>query len=164
MKDIKDYEGLYAITSCGRVWSYLSKMFMKPNKKQNGYLEVTLTRNGKKKSFLIHRLVAETYIPNPEQLPQVGHKDETRDKNYIRNLCWTSAKDNCNMPLHLERKSKSHMNNTNSKKVLCVETNIIYPSISEAARNQGCTPQNIYQACQSRYRIACGYHWRYIDE
>ena len=144
MKDIKNYEGIYAITENGEVWSYKSKKFLKPKVKTSGYLEVSLCKEGNKKSYLIHRLVAEAYIPNPEGLPQVSHIDESRDNNSVSNLCWASAAINCNMPLHLERKSKSQMNNATSKKVLCVETNVIYESLSEAARQLECSPQNIY--------------------
>lgn len=163
MRDIKDYEGLYAITSCGKVWSYRSKKFLKP-KERNGYLEVTLYHKGDRKSYLIHRLVAQAYIPNPQGLPQVSHIDETRNNNYINNLCWADAKSNCNMPKHLERKSKSHLNNSASKKVLCIETNTTYLSLSEASRQFGGTPQNIYRACKDNCKTAYGYHWRYADE
>ena len=163
MKDIKNYEGIYAITENGEVWSYKSKKFLKPKVKSSGYLEVCLCKEGNKKTYLIHRLVAEAYIPNPEGLPQVSHLDESRDNNKVNNLCWASATANCNMPLHLERQRKSQLNNSTSKKVLCIETNIVYESLSEAARQLECSPQNIYQACKKE-RKACGYHWRYVNE
>ena len=66
MKDIKGYEGLYAITSCGKVWSYRRKKFLKLRADQDGYLLVNLYNKGKPKGCLVHRLVAEAYIPNPE--------------------------------------------------------------------------------------------------
>lgn len=159
MKDIKNYEGLYAITEDGRVWGYKRNKFLKPKTRANGYLEVNLCKGGKTKSHLVHRLVAEAYIPNPNKLPQVSHLDETRNNNNVNNLTWASAKDNCNMPKHKKRKSESH-----SKAVLCVETNIIYPSMIEAARNMGCTSANISKACRQLNGKACGYHWRYVDE
>ena len=164
MKDIKDYEGLYAVTEDGRVWSYKSKKYLKPRTRANGYLEVSLCKGGKTKSHLVHRLVAIAYIPNPNKLPQVSHLDETRSNNNVNNLTWASAKDNCNMPEHKKRKSESHFNKAGSKAVLCVETNIIYPSMGEAARNMGCTSANISKACRQLNGKACGYHWRYADE
>ena len=106
MKDIKGYEGLYAITSCGKVWSYRAKRFLKPQKGSNNYLFVSLCKDGVHKHYRIHRLVAETYLPNPAGLPQVSHIDETRDNNCVNNLCWSTAKDNNNMPLRLQRHSK----------------------------------------------------------
>lgn len=163
MKDIKNYEGIYAITENGEVWSYKSKKFLKPKTKASGYLEVTLCKEGIKKSHLVHRLVAEAYIPNPEGLPQVSHIDESRDNNNVNNLCWASAAINCNMPLHLERKSKSQMNNATSKKVLCVELDTIYPSMSEAARQLECSPQAIRHAVIKGTK-SMGYHWRYVNE
>lgn len=162
MKDIRNFEGLYAITEDGEVWSYRANRFLKQKTKASGYKEVGLCRDGEQKWFLVHRLVAETYIPNPDNLPQVSHLDETRDNNCVSNLTWTDAKGNCNMPLHLQRKSKAHMNNVCSKAVVCVETGESYPSQSEAARVVGCCPQNIYKACKDQTKTACGYHWRKI--
>ena len=164
MKDIQGFEGLYAATSCGKIWSYKSKRFLKPKLRSNGYLEVTLCKDATKTSYLVHRLIAQTYIPNPDNLPQVSHLDESKDNNAVTNLCWVSAKTNCNMPLHIQRKSKSQLNNATSKQVVCIETGDIYPSMSEAARVIGCTPQNIYQACKFNYKTACGYHWRKLHE
>ena len=65
MKDIKGYEGLYAVTSCGKVWSYRRKIFLSPSYDNNGYLMVNLSVGGNVKTKYIHRLVAEAYIPNP---------------------------------------------------------------------------------------------------
>ena len=103
MKDILNYEGLYAITSCGKVWSYRSQKFLKPNIKKNGYLEVDLRKNGTHKFCLIHRLVAEAYIPNPLGLPEVNHKSEIKSENFVNNLEWMSAKDNRNYGSRNER-------------------------------------------------------------
>ena len=82
MKDIRGYEGLYAITSCGKVWSYRRKKFLKPGVIQGGYLNVVLTnKDGQQKNHRVHRLVAEAYIPNPEGKEQVNHKDENKYNN-----------------------------------------------------------------------------------
>lgn len=63
IKDIKGYEGLYAITSYGKIYSYTSKKFLKPIQQKNGYLRICLSKNNIRKNFLIHRLVIETYNP-----------------------------------------------------------------------------------------------------
>lgn len=95
MKDIKDFEGLYAITMSGRVWSYKSKKFLKPSADRYGYLKVTLYKNGKRKDNVpIHRLVAETYLPNPDNQPQVGHIDDNPKNNCWDNLYWTNNYNN----------------------------------------------------------------------
>ena len=100
MKDIKGYEGLYAITSCGKVWSYKKKMFLVPRANSKGYLRVKLFKDGKVKNYRIHRLVAEAYIPNTDNLPQVDHIDNDKTHNYVNNLQWITNRDNC-------RKSKN---------------------------------------------------------
>ena len=100
MKDIVGYEGLYAVTSCGKVWSYRRKKFLKPWTNRWGYLNVQLYKDGKGKIYKIHRLVAEAYLPNPDNLPQVDHIDGNKMHNYLNNLQWITLKDNC-------RKSKN---------------------------------------------------------
>ena len=65
MKDIKGYEGLYAITSCGKVWSHSRKRFRKLKTTTNGYVSVGLRKGSDQAEFFVHRLVAEAYIDNP---------------------------------------------------------------------------------------------------
>ena len=113
MKDIPGYEGHYAITSCGRVWSYKRNRFLKPSTDKYGYLHVVLYKNGKGKHKFIHQLVAEAYIPNPNNLPQVNHKDEVRTHNWINNLEWCDVTYNNN---YGTRNAKI------AKKVICLET------------------------------------------
>ena len=96
MKDIKGYEGLYGITSCGKVWSYKSKRFLKPSKTHYGYLSVVLMKNGERKFYYTHRLVAEAYIPNQNNMPHINHKDENKTNNCLQNLEWCDASYNNN--------------------------------------------------------------------
>ena len=114
MKDIKGYEGLYAITSCGQVWSYHSQCFIKQRLDQCGYLRVQLVKNGKRKNKTVHRLVAEAFVPNLDNKPQVSHKDECKTHNWVNNLEWATSKENNNMPLRRQRGSKSHMGELNA--------------------------------------------------
>ena len=69
MKDIKGYEGLYAATSCGKIWSYRRHKFLKPRKQRDGYLLVNLYRDGVQKTYQLHRLIAEAYLENLNDLP-----------------------------------------------------------------------------------------------
>jgi len=108
MKDIPGYEGLYAVTRDGRIWSYAKPyssktgMFMKPqlfiNRKNRTTPHVQhtvgLSKNGKRKSYLIHRLVAKTYIPNPENKPDINHKDTNPLNNLVSNLEWCTKLEN----------------------------------------------------------------------
>ena len=106
MKDVVGYEGLYAVTSCGKVWSYRNEKFLKPRDNGNGYLFVNLYKNGGYKPKQIHRLVAEAYIPNPDNLPQVNHKDENKANNCLQNLEWCDAKYNSNYGTRNEKIKK----------------------------------------------------------
>ena len=103
MRDIVGFEGLYAVTSCGKVWSYRSKKFLQPYM-VNGYLKVDLCYNGQKKKCRVHRLVAEAYIPNPEGKSDVNHIDEfDKTNNCVNNLEWMTRKENINYGTRTER-------------------------------------------------------------
>ena len=78
LKDIPGFEGLYAITTDGRVYSYKSKRFLKDTKAGVGYRKITLRKDGKSHQPYIHRLVALVYLDNPDNLPQVNHKNEDK--------------------------------------------------------------------------------------
>ena len=91
MKDIPGYEGLYAATSCGKIWSYKRKQFLKGRDNGHGYLKVYLSN---RKCFFIHRLVAMTYLTNPNNLSDVNHRDGNIRNNALTNLEWTSHQEN----------------------------------------------------------------------
>lgn len=107
MKDVVGYEGQYAVTSCGKVWSYKSNKFLKPKTDKDGYYKVNLYNKGKQKTFFIHRLVAEAYISNLDNLPQVNHKSEIKTENFINNLEWCTAEYNTNYGTRNERAGKT---------------------------------------------------------
>ena len=158
MKDVKEYEGLYAITSCGKVWSYKRKKFLKPGKTQNGYLNVSLCKNGKRKVYLIHRLVAEAYLPNPNGLPQINHKNENETINHINNLEWISVKDNINYGSHNERSAAARC-----KPVYCYELKKTFSSIKEAAEELNISGGNISSCCAGRRLSVNGYHFSFAE-
>lgn len=143
MRDIKGYEGLYAVTSCGRVWSYKSKRFLR-SKKDGEYFRLNLYKDGKQKTFLVHRLVAETYIPNPNGLETVDHIDNNTNHNWLSNLQWMTREDNT-------KKTKGIT-------VKCVETGEVFESYSAAARACNRAPGNIKDAIL-RGGKSGGYHW-----
>lgn len=160
MKDVVGYEGLYAITSCGKVWSYKSNKFLKPGVSQDGYLRVGLSKNGKLKTIEIHKLVAQAYIPNPENKPQVNHKDEDKTHNYVGNLEWITSKENMNYGTRNERFSEKRKTYSNKKrKVYCVELDREFESISQAARETGANASKICMVCQGKRKVCGGYHW-----
>ena len=154
MKDIKGYEGLYAITSCGKVWSYKSQKFLKPTKGTCGYLQIVLHKNGERKTCLIHRLVAEAYIPNPENKTDVNHKNEIKTDNYVNNLEWTTHKENMYYGTLKVRITKP---------VYCEELDKYFPSTNEAAHQLGIDQGSISKCCRGNRKTCGGYHWRYVQ-
>lgn len=156
MKDIKNYEGLYAITMTGRVWSYKSKKFLKPGVSGNGYILVRLYKDGKVKNFSVHRLVAETYIPNPNGKPQVGHIDDNPKNNCWDNLYWTTSLNNNNYGSRAESRY-------GAKKIVCLETGQIFRTVREAAKEVNLTPGSISSACHGKSKTCGGYHWKFIQ-
>ena len=159
MKDIKGYEGQYAVTSCGKVWSYASKKFLQPYDNHFGYLIVDLSTDGIVKHRRVHRLVAEAYIPNPENKPQISHLDDNKQNNSVNNLAWATAKENLNHGNWNER-----IRIRNCTKIRCVETGEIYKSQAAAARDLGICPQSIHHCIHGKQKTAGGYHWERVIE
>lgn len=167
-KDVPEYIGLYQVSNYGRVRSlnYLGHgktQIMKHNILKKGYHQVKFCKNNTSKCFLVHRLVAELFVdnPNPYEFNQVNHKDEDKDNNHSSNLEWCNNDYNCHYGTRSERSSKNNLNNPlRSKQVCCIETGIIYQSINEAQRQIGC--RNISSVCCGIRSTAGGYHWKYV--
>lgn len=160
MKDIAGYEGLYAITPYGEVWSYKRKRFLKPSTNTGGYFQVLLYKDGKRYCRFVHRLTAEAYLDNPENLPQVNHKDEVKTHNWISNLEWANAKYNNNFGTRNDRIAKAMINNPKrSHRIRCVETGEEFPSISECARNLGISQGNLSDHLHGRHKHVNGLHF-----
>lgn len=151
MKDIIGYEGLYAITSCGKVWSYKTKKFLKPFKVGHGYLKITLCKDGNCKDKKIHRLVAEAYLPNPNNYDTVDHIDFNTTNNCVNNLQWMSRSEN-------SRKKRS------VRKIYCFENEKIYESQTQAAKELGLNQGNISRVCQGIFKQTGGYHFKFVIE
>ena len=151
MRDVVGYENIYGITSCGRVWSYKYKKFLTPIADKDGYLRVSLYKNRKAKIFRIHRLVAEAYIPNPNNLPQVDHIDNDKTHNYVNNLQWITSRDNV-------RKGRI-------KPILQFDLNGNFIREWECARDVGRAAQiNICNCLKGKQKTALGYIWKYKED
>ena len=159
MKDVVGYEGLYAVTSCGKVWSYQSKKFLKPMVATNGYFYVNLYKEGQHKHYNIHRLVATAYLPNPENLPQVNHKDECKTNNCLQNLEWCDAKYNINYGNCIEKIS-------NSKKIPILQYDLDGNFIREwpSATDVGIEVKSFICKClKGKKPTAYGFIWKYKE-
>ena len=95
-KSIKDYENYYEVSTLGYVKSIKYNKILKPYVRPDGYATVVLCKNGKKKTYRVHRLVAETFIPNPKKLSEINHKDENKLNNKTSNLEWCTSHYNKN--------------------------------------------------------------------
>ena len=158
MKDIVGYKGEYAITDDGQVWSYLSNKFLKPFNK-DGYLRVELSGT----PYLIHRLVALTYIDNPDNKPVVDHIDHDRHNNCINNLRWvTVAENNNNLDQHYNhgfiQLQPVYMCDKNTHEKIK-----LFDSAAEASKylNNKSIKSNICKVCSGERKSAGGYYWQY---
>ena len=156
--------GLYQVSNLGRVKSLprfhkTRETILKPGIQKRGYLYVNLCKNNKCKTHRVHRLVAETFISNPNNLSEVNHIDENKTNNCIDNLEWCDRNYNLNYGTRSLQFSKSR-----GTSVRCVETNITYYSAREASRKTGIYQSSISRCCNNEYgfKTAGGYHWEYV--
>lgn len=198
-KDIQGYEGLYQVSNLGRVKSverfvdnlvrghyWQEERILKTCKRTNGYADVLLSKDGKRKNFNIHRLVAIAFIPNPENLPQIDHINADKTDNSVNNLCWVTAKQNVNNPLNMAhligennpfygkkhtdasklKMRKNHVSyygalNHASRKVINIETNEIFLTVKSAGQKYGVSDNSIRNSIRRKHKSA-GYHWEYV--
>lgn len=170
-KDINNYDNLYLVSNFGRIMSLprngtvCNPHILSKCCDAKGYQIITLSKNGKSKSCKVHRLVAEAFIPNPNNLPCVNHKDEDKTNNHAFNLEWCDVSYNINYGTRTERSAKTH------SKAICmfdkkgkyIKT---YRSGVAAFKETGISRYHINSCCKKRYgrKTAGGYIWKYESE
>lgn len=170
---LRNFEN-YEIDTYGNV--FRDNRQIKPQLNKNGYLRVYLSKNGKVSKKYVHRLVAETYIPNPENLPQINHKDGNKLNNNANNLEWCTAKENIN---HSFAKGLSYVpkgeknplygrydiNANRHKEIIQYDlyNNFIkkWNSIAEASRKLKISYNGIRNCCIKKTKKFGGYVWKY---
>ena len=187
-KDIKNYEGLYQVSNLGNVKSldtminckgannideHLRKgRILKKNIATTGYYSINLSKNGKIKYVRVHRLVAEAFIPNPNNLPCINHKDGNKLNNEISNLEWCSYSYNNSEAYRIGLKQNKYKGKYGkdaqfSKPLLQFSMNgeLIreWENANQVKRELGFCAENIRSVCNGRRKQANGYKWKYKE-
>lgn len=176
-KDIPEYEGLYQASNLGRIkrlktavrGAYgnertLQERICKPHRHPNGYTSVCLCKNGVAKTVSIHRVIATLFLPNPNNLPQVNHKDENKQNNNASNLEWCDAQYNLTFGTRVQRVTKKLC-----RTVRCYSMDGsvvgVFDGIAIAKRElnlpSGAIPL-IVNCCKGKRKTAYGYKWEYV--
>lgn len=176
-KDVKEYEGMYQVSTHGDVRSVdrvtpdkrnIKGRYLKIRLDRYGYSAVSLSKNSKIKNLKVHRLVAINFIKNQKNKPQVNHLDGNKTNNYYKNLEWATAKENQNhawshglkenVKPATSKIGKKYASENNkkykSKKIYCKQLNKEFDSISAAARFLNVSASGISACCRGKYKYA----------
>ena len=179
---ITGYEGLYEIDTNGDVFSLITGIKLKPFDNGCGYLEVYLHKNGSRKVYTVHRLVAKEFIPNPNNYPVINHKDEIRTNNAASNLEWCTHWYNIHYGTGIERavkarawfrrspeqnrehseKMKRYKRETSTVRFECVNDGKVYITYTDAADEYNLDRHDVSDVCKGKKKSVKGYVFRPI--
>lgn len=167
-KSVLNQEGRYEVSSLGRVKSLINNIILRPCINNTGYLIVNIFGRG---AIPVHRLVAEAFIPNPENFTQVNHKDEDKLNNKVTNLEWCSPKYNCNYGNRIQKIATGNSMTKKGKHLKPVAQYTLegikiaeYPSVGEAAKAMGSHSFTaISLVCNHKRSKAFGFRWEFIN-
>lgn len=170
-KDIADYEGLYKVSSHGKVYSCITGKILNTRLSSSGYLKVQLYKNNQPKTVYIHRLVASSFLDKKSENLEVNHIDGNKTNNNIENLEWVTKSENQihaiknNLRKSSPMLGKTGRKNPKSKPVLqfSMQGKFLaeYACISEAARSVNCKHSSISACLSGRKKTAAGYVWKH---
>lgn len=174
-RDIKGFEGLYQVSNLGNIKSLsrevrantcgvreLPEKILTKCVSSCGYYIVVLCKKGKHYTKLIHRLVAEAFIPNPRKLNEVNHKDENKLNNISINLEWCDRFYNANYGTGVERCARQKHKSVAMINAKTGETICVYESARIANKETGISYKGISSVCNGRTKTAGGYFWKFI--
>lgn len=165
MVEIKEFNGLYFIDNKGIIYRYRhgKLITMKTTINYRGYVAVLLYKNGKQVYRLVHRLLAQTFLSNPTNLPQVNHKDGNKTNNNLNNLEWCTASQNIKHAFETGLRPNSIGDkHHNSRQVMCIDTGVIYDTLKDAASSINKNTNDIWRVCSGKRKTTGGYRWKYI--
>ena len=137
----------------------IKEKILKPGKTSDNYLYVCLCKDNKRKNIFVHRLVGYAFVQNDSIFnTYINHKNEIKSDNRAENLEWCDNMYNNNYGSRNERISKSK-----SKSVKCLETDKIYPSVSEVQKQLGFSQCNLSRCCNGKRNTCGNYHWKWAD-
>ena len=171
-KDIPGYEGLYQVSSLGRVKSLVRKgkkqeIILRQSENGWGYLQVRLTKNSISKTYKVHRLVAQAFIPNPQNYRCIDHINTIRTDNRVENLRWVSHKENSANPITKERVTSAVIKRV-GKIVMQydIQGNLIktWDTPAQAAKTLGICDGPIRKCCLGKESTYKGFIWKYKEK
>ena len=169
-RDVKGYEGLYQVSSDGRVKSLgrkdrfgrvIKERILEPAVTHNGYLRVGLHVDGKRKMLRVHRLVCEAFHENPDNKSEVNHVNENKTDNRACNLEWSTRTENCNHGSRNERVAKA-LSKPIGQFSLDGKLIKVWQSACEARKQTGFDQGYVGAVARGKFKQAYGYIWKYI--
>lgn len=163
-RPIPGYE-TYFVNEYGDVVKKVNGLYYRKKQRSDkqGYMDVFLTKDGKRHTMKVHRMVALAFIPNPNNYPQINHKDEIKSNNHVSNLEWCTAKYNSLYGTRIER-YRAKIGRKICQLTLDGETIALFNSMTEASKSTGIDRGSINNCCLNKRKTAGNFRWEYASE
>lgn len=158
-KDVPGYDGRYQVSNQGRVKNTKSGRVLKIHTQGRGYAQTMLSIKGTRSYPLVHRLVAQAFIPNPQNKPHINHIDGNKSHNCVCNLEWCTMRENL-----LHRHRVLGQPGGRCKPVLCIDTGQIFPSAKAAAEALGLHRSGVSQVCEGKQKTTKKLKFKFMED